>query len=96
MVGLFGGSGIGTGLRPADQIGGQVDVPVRKGSKKLSQEERAHEYQLKTITGMTRETDYPNALGYFSHMRSTRIELPPIGIKQALEILNNGDCSTDK
>jgi len=66
---------------------------MKKESKKLTREERAHEYQLKTITGMSQQKDEVNALGYFSHMRATTIELPTgLTPKQALEIMTNGDC----
>ena len=70
---------------------------MKKESKRLTKEERTCEYQLKTITGMTQQKDEANALGYFSHMRAKTIELPTgLTPAQALEIMTNGDCATDK
>jgi len=63
---------------------------------KLTKEDWFYERQLKRITGMTGQKDEANALGYFGTLRTKKIELPPMEIQQALEIMSNGSCITDK
>jgi len=36
------------------------------------------------------------AWGGLVALRAHAIELPPMGIRQALELLSNGDCASDK
>ena len=60
-----------------------ITIPLTKGEWKREQE-------LKQITGMTKFRRCP--LGEFNTARAQIITLPPMEVRQALEIMSNGDC----
>ena len=55
----------------------------------LTQDEKDYEQQL--------DIGDDNAHGdFWLLLTQGRIELPPMGLQQALELMSNGDCATDK
>ena len=118
MVGLFGGSGIGSDIRATDQQCNQGDVPMSRYSRfktrastGLPDQEVYDEIRIcrkcnvsvpadrcpKCGRKATYDAVEPRREKDLTDMcAKTRYEFCGISVKQALEILTNGDCSTER
>ena len=127
MVGLLGGSWIGTGICATDQSGGQGDVPMMRYchsgmscyrlqcelddgcplKKRMANLKRIAPACIKTPIkpkekkkpiGPGRSYFHEHPVGLLENisMRQVVYKFEGITVKQALEILTNGDCSTER